>query len=212
MEKKPDECKKKYKYKYKWSVSIATICLVAACRQAAARATTRRGRKPIIAQVHQFKVKCCSEQLYSHALVSIRVVELHVVASLDPADGPGLLPGYRWDEDSGGGSEVRRPVAQDHAGRLVDAGGVGVDGAAHLQDDNTVAETLGLASDALDAAHRIKWQRKPQQRPEFWGEERCMKTARGEGGSRGGSTPPSSKVHAERTRRTACIPDPRLLS
>lgn len=164
-------------------------------------------------KVHQFKVKCCSEQLYSHALVSVRVVELHVVASLDPADGPGLLPGYRWDENSGGGSEVRRPVAQDHAGRLVDAGGVGVDGAAHLQDDNTVAETLGLASDALDAAHRIKWQRKPQQRPEFWGEERCMKTARGEGGDhRGGSTPPSSKVHAERTRRTACIPDPRLLS
>lgn len=131
-------------------------------------------------------VKSCSEQFsflgwYSHPLVSIRVVELHVVASLNPADGPCLFSGYRWDENSGRSSEVRCPVAQDHAGRLVDAGGVGVDGAVHLQDDNTVSETLGLTSDALDAAHCIKWQHKPQQRPEFWREERCMKTAREEG-------------------------------
>lgn len=122
--------------------------------------------------------------LYSHPLVSVRVVELHVVARLNPADGPRLFTGYRWDENSGRGSKVRRPVAQDHAGRLVDAGGVGVDGTVHLQDDNTVSETLGLTSDALDAAHCIKWQHKAQQGPEFWREERCMKTARGEGSQR----------------------------
>lgn len=134
-----------------------------------------------------------------------------MVAGLNPADGPRLLPGYRWDENSGRGSKVRRPVAQDYAGGLVDAGGIGVDGAAHLQDDNTVSETLGLTPDALDAAHCIKWQRKPQQRPEFWREERCMNTARAEGITEG-STPASSKVHAGRKRRQACTPDPKLLS
>lgn len=50
-------------------------------------------------------------------------------------------------------SEVRRSVAQNHAGRLVDAGGVGVDGRVQLQDDNAVSETLGLTLEALDAAH-----------------------------------------------------------
>lgn len=106
---------------------------------------------------------------------------------------------------------MRRPVAQHHAGRLVDAGGVGVDGTVHLQDDNTVSETLGLTSDALDAAHCIKWQHKPQQRPEFWREERRIKTAREEGIT-GGSTPPSPEVYAEQKRRKACTPDPKLLS
>lgn len=95
-------------------------------------------------------------QRYSHPFVSVRVVELHVVTRLYPADGPCLLPGYWRHKDPGTGSEVRRPVAQDHAGRLVDAGGVGVDGAVHLQDGDAVSETLGLTPDALDAAHRIE--------------------------------------------------------
>lgn len=107
--------------------------------------------------------------IYSHPFVSIRVVELHVVASLNPADGPRFFADHGRHEDSGARSEVRRPVAQHHTGRLVDAGGVGVDGAVHLQDDDAVSETLGLTPDALDAAHRIKQQHNPQRGPEVWG-------------------------------------------
>lgn len=109
---------------------------------------------------------------YSHPFVSIRVVELHVVTRLNPADGPRLLTGDWRHQDPGTSSEVRCPVAQDHAGWLVDAGGVGVNGAVHLQDDDTVSETLGLTPDTLDAAHCIKLQHNPQQRPEFWGRRR----------------------------------------
>lgn len=105
---------------------------------------------------------------YSHPFDSIRIVELHVITSLDPADGPRLFAGYWRHQDPGAGSEVRCPVAQHHAGGLVDAGGVGVDGAGHLQDDDTVSETLGLTPDTLDTAHCIKEQHSPQQRPEVW--------------------------------------------
>ncbi len=93
---------------------------------------------------------------YSHPFVSISIVELHVVTSLNPADGPRLFTGYWRHQDSGASSEVRCPVAQDHAGWLVDAGGVWVDGTVHLQDDDTVSETLGLTPDTLDTAHCIK--------------------------------------------------------
>lgn len=79
-----------------------------------------------------------------------------MVAGLDPADGPRLLSCYWWHQYSGVRSKVRRPVAQDHAGCLVDAGGVGVDGSVQLQDDDVVSETFGLTSDTLDAAHCIK--------------------------------------------------------
>ena len=105
---------------------------------------------------------------YSHPFVPVRVVELHVVAGLDPAHGPRLLSRHGRHQDAGGGSEVRRPVAQHHAGRLVDAGGGGVDGRVQLQDFDTVSGTLGLTPDTLDAAHRIQLQRNPQQRPEVW--------------------------------------------
>lgn len=93
---------------------------------------------------------------YSHPFVPIRVVELHVVAGLNPADGPRFFADDGRHEDAGVSSEVRRPVAEHHAGRLVDAGGAGVDGAVHLQDDDAVSETLGLTPDALDAAHCIE--------------------------------------------------------
>lgn len=68
-------------------------------------------------QVFFFKVSDAKEprlQRYSHPFVSIRVVELHVVARLNPADGPRLFPGHWRHKDAGTGSEVRRPVAQDH--------------------------------------------------------------------------------------------------
>lgn len=105
---------------------------------------------------------------YSHPLVSISIEELHVVAGLDPADGPRLLAGHRRHQDLGMSAEVRRPVAEHHAVGLVDAGGVGIDGGVHLQDDDTVSETLGLTPDTLDAAHRIKQQHNPQERREVW--------------------------------------------
>lgn len=63
---------------------------------------------------------------------------------------------------------MRGPVAQNHAGPLVNAGGVRVDGRVQLQDDDTLSETLGLTPDTLDAAHCIELQPNPQQRPEVW--------------------------------------------
>lgn len=93
---------------------------------------------------------------YSHPFVSIRIVELHVVTRLYPPNGPCFFPGYRRHKDPGTSSEVRCPVAQHYTGWLVNAGGVGVDGTVHLQDDDTVSETLGLTPDTLDTAHCIK--------------------------------------------------------
>lgn len=103
-----------------------------------------------------------------HALGSVSVVKLHVVARLDPAHRPRLLGGHRGHEDARAGAEVRRPVAQHHARGLVDAGGLRVDGGGHLQHDD--AETLRLAPEALDAAHVVKQQQQrrrdpPKQRP-----------------------------------------------
>lgn len=79
-----------------------------------------------------------------------------MVAGLNPSDDPCLFTSYRRHQDSRTSAEVRCPVAQDHIGRLVDAGGVGVDGTVHLQDDDTVSEILGLTPDTLDTAHCIK--------------------------------------------------------
>lgn len=106
--------------------------------------------------------------MHSHPFVPVGVVKLHVVTGLDPADGPCLLGRDRRHLDPRVRSEVRRPVAQDHAGRLVDDGGAGVDGRVQIQDDDAVSETLGLTPDALDAAHRMKLQHNPQPRPEVW--------------------------------------------
>ncbi len=50
-------------------------------------------------------------------------------------------------------------VAQHHAGGLVDAGGVRVDGGVHLQNHDAVPETLGFASDALNTAHHKQHER-----------------------------------------------------
>lgn len=98
-----------------------------------------------------------------HALGSVSVVKLHVVARLDPAHRPCLLGGHRGHEDARGGAEVRRPVAQHHAGGLVDAGGVRVDGSGHLEHGDALAETLRLAPEALDAAHGVEQQQQKQQ-------------------------------------------------
>lgn len=91
-----------------------------------------------------------------HPFVAILVVELHVVTGLNPADGPCFFARYRGHQDARTRSEMRCPVAQDHAGRLVDAGGVGIDGSVHLQHDDTVSETFRLTPDTLDTAHCIK--------------------------------------------------------
>lgn len=99
-----------------------------------------------------------------HALGSVPVVELHVVARLDPAHRPGLAGGHRGHKDARGGAEVRRPVAQHHAGGLVDAGGIRVDGSGHLEHGDALAETLRFAPEALDAAHNVQQQQKQQQR------------------------------------------------
>lgn len=79
-----------------------------------------------------------------------------MITRLNPADRPRLLTGYWWHQDMGMSSEVRCPVAQDHVGWLVDAGGIGIDASFHLQDNDTVSKTLGLTPDTLDTAHCIK--------------------------------------------------------
>lgn len=65
---------------------------------------------------------------YLHALLPVVIVKFHVAARLDPAHDPGLLLGDGGHQHLRRGSEVRGPIAQDHAGGLVDAGGNGIDG------------------------------------------------------------------------------------
>ena len=113
-------------------------------------------------------IKCTLCGWYSHPFGSIFVVELHMIACLNPANGPRLFPGYRWHQNSSRGSEVRCPIAQNHAGWLVNAGRVGVNGGVHLQNYDTFTETLWLTPNAVDTAHCIKYQHNPQQRPEVW--------------------------------------------
>lgn len=97
---------------------------------------------------------------YSHSFGSVFVVKLHVIARLDPADSPALFTGHRRHHDPSRRAEVRRPVAQHHAGGLVDTGGVRVYRGVHLQNHNTVPKTLGFTPDTLNAAHH-----QPHQRP-----------------------------------------------
>ena len=110
-----------------------------------------------------------SSEPYLHPLVPVRVVELHVVARLDPADGPRLFAGHGGHLHPRERSEVRRPVPQHDAGGLIDARGIGVDWRVHLQHHDTLSEAFGFTPDALDAAHRIEYHHSPQQRPEVWG-------------------------------------------
>lgn len=100
-----------------------------------------------------------------HALGSVSVVKLHVVARLDPAHRPCLLGGHRGHENARGGAEVRRPVAQDDARGLVDAGGVRINGGGHLEHGDALAETLRLAPEALDAAHGVEQQQQRRRDP-----------------------------------------------
>lgn len=138
-----------------------------------------------------------------------------MVTGLNPADGPRLFAGYWRHKDPGTRSEVRRPVAQHHAGRLVDAGGVRVDGTVHLQDDDAVSETLGLTPDTLDAAHCTKQQHNPRQRPEVWrgkthGHSEKIITVRPASRS---STCTSACVQvSKKQEKMACTFDPGLLS
>lgn len=116
---------------------------------------------------------CVVCQIYLHPFGSVFVVKLHVVARLDPADRPALFTGHWRHQDPGGRAEMRRAVAQHHAGGLVDAGGVRVDGGVHLQNHDAVPETLGFASDALNTAHHKQHERPAEHQPS---EERTLHT------------------------------------
>ncbi len=115
----------------------------------------------------------CVCQIYLHPFRSVFVVKLHGVARLDPADRPALFTGHRRHQDPSGRAEMRRAVAQHHAGGLVDAGGVRVDGGVHLQNHDAVPETLGFASDALNTAHDKQHERPAEHQPS---EERTLHT------------------------------------
>lgn len=93
---------------------------------------------------------------YLHALLSIMIVKLHVAARLNPAYNPGLFLGDRRYQHLGRGSEVGRPVPQNHAGRLVDVGGDGVDGGFDFDHRNAFPENFGFAANALNTAHGIQ--------------------------------------------------------
>lgn len=116
---------------------------------------------------------CVVCQIYLHPFRSVFVVKLHVIARLDPADRPALFTGHRRHQDPSGRAEMRRAVAQHHAGGLVDAGGVRVDGGVHLQNHDAVPETLGFASDALNTAHHKQHERPAEHQPS---EERTLHT------------------------------------
>lgn len=103
--------------------------------------------------------------IYLHSFGSVFVVKLHVIARLNPADGPALFTGHRRHHDPSRRAEMRRPVAQHHAGGLIDTGGVRVDGGVHLQNRDTVPKTLGFTPDTLDATHHQQHQRAAEHQP-----------------------------------------------
>lgn len=102
---------------------------------------------------------------YSHALLPILVVELHVAARLNPANYPGLLLGDGWHDHLGRGTEVGCPVAEHHAGGLIDAGGDGVDRGLHVNHRDAFPEDSGFAPDALNTAHGTQYRSDLQGRP-----------------------------------------------
>lgn len=111
-------------------------------------------QKTIIAS--HFNAATHQKSSYLHPLFPILVVELHVIARLNPPHYPRLLAGEWRHQYASRGSEVRGSVPQNHAGGLIDAGGVRVDGRGDFEDFDTFTETLWLASDTLNTAHRIK--------------------------------------------------------
>lgn len=90
---------------------------------------------------------------YSHSFAPVLVVELHVVASLDPPYSPGLLPGHWRYQDPSWSPEVWGPVPEHHARGLVDAGGVRIDGGGHFENGDALSEILGFTPDTVYAAH-----------------------------------------------------------
>lgn len=95
----------------------------------------------------------CSPTLHLHAQVAVGVVELHVVAGLDPTHHPGVTARDRRHEDASGGAEIGRSVAQ-HDGRcLLDGGGSRLDGGRHVVDHDVLPAHPRLARHALQAAH-----------------------------------------------------------
>lgn len=98
-------------------------------------------------------MKCVYFWQHSHAHVSVRVVELHLRARLDPAHRPRLVPGHRWHDHASRGSEVRRPVAQHNGRILLHGRGGPVDGGRHLVHHDVLAPDPWLAGHALETAH-----------------------------------------------------------
>lgn len=91
-----------------------------------------------------------------HANVSVSVVELHLSASLDPSDHPGLMARDGRHDHQGKGLEVWRPVAQHYGWVLFDHRGALVDGGRHVTHGDVLAFDPRLAAEALDAAHGRK--------------------------------------------------------
>ena len=92
-------------------------------------------------------------QLYSHANITIRVVELHLCARLDPAHRPRLVPRHGRHDDPGRSPEVRGFVPQ-HDGRVfLDDRRALVNGGRDVVDNDVLAPDPRLSGDALDATH-----------------------------------------------------------
>lgn len=90
---------------------------------------------------------------YSHARVSVRVVELHLRTGLYPSHCPRLVPGHRWHYDPGGGSEVGRSISQHNGRVLLHHCGAPVDWCWHLVHHDVFTAHTRLTHHALEAAH-----------------------------------------------------------
>lgn len=91
--------------------------------------------------------------MHLHADVSVRVVEFHLSARLDPSNHPGLMARDGRHDHAGRGLEVRRPVAQHYRRVLLDHRRALVDGSRHVAHADVLAFDTRLAAEALDTAH-----------------------------------------------------------
>lgn len=58
-----------------------------------------------------------------------------------------------------------RPVSQNHVGRLIDAGGDGIDGGFDIDDRDAFPNAFGFAANALNTAHGPQHHDNPQNSP-----------------------------------------------
>ncbi len=97
-----------------------------------------------------------------HSFIPICIEEIHLIASLDPANGPDLFAKHGWHLHLSWCPEVRRVVSQNHIRWLIDDSRTGINGGLQFQDCDVLMKTW-LEFYTLYTSHggaSLDWQHK----------------------------------------------------